>query len=182
MLAELTHQVLLGFTALKCTILIGLLWIASFIPYVRERIQKYEEHHVLVPYQNFWHYYASNKMLSAVLKVVREFEDVADFLIVYICEAHATDEWRWHNNVEIPQHKSLKERCNAAKMLIKISQCPVPVMVDTWSNEATEAYGAFPERLFILQQGQIVYEGGTGPYNYVLPEVRSWLEEYQAKQ
>ncbi len=70
MLAELTHQVLLGFTALKCTILIGLLWIASFIPYVRERIQKYEEHHVLVPYQNFWHYYASNKMLSAVLKVM----------------------------------------------------------------------------------------------------------------
>ncbi|KAL9989033.1 hypothetical protein ACROYT_G003541 [Oculina patagonica] len=55
-------------------------------------------------------------------------------------------------------------------MLIKISQCPVPVMVDTWNNEATEAYGAFPERLFILQQGQIVYEGGTGPYNYVLPE------------
>ncbi|KAL9989031.1 hypothetical protein ACROYT_G003539 [Oculina patagonica] len=86
------------------------------------------------------------------------------------------------NNVEIPQHKSLKERCDAAKMLIKISQCPVPVMVDTWNNEATEAYGAFPERLFILQQGQIVYEGGTGPYNYVLPEVRSWLEEYKAKQ
>ena len=29
-------------------------------------------------------------------KVVREFEDVADFLIVYICEAHPTDEWRWN--------------------------------------------------------------------------------------
>lgn len=55
-------------------------------------------------------------------------------------------------------------------------------MVDMWDNEATEAYGAFPERLFIIQQGEIVYEGGTGPYNYVVPEVRDWLEEYKAKQ
>ena len=86
------------------------------------------------------------------------------------------------NNVEIPQHKTLKERCDAAKLLIKSSRCPVPVMVDTLHNEATEAYGAFPERLFIIQKGKIEYEGGTGPYNYTLPEVRDWLETYKAKQ
>ncbi|KAL9989029.1 hypothetical protein ACROYT_G003537 [Oculina patagonica] len=70
MLAELSHQVLLGFTALKFTILVGLLRIASSIPYLKERIQKYEEHYLLVPYQDFWDDYGSNKMLSAVLKIM----------------------------------------------------------------------------------------------------------------
>ena len=48
-------------------------------------------------------------------------------------------------------------------------------------DEATKAYGAFPERLFIIQQGQIVYEGGMGPYNYDLNEVTRWLEKWRSE-
>lgn len=70
MLAELSHNIILGITALKFTILVGLLRIASAIPYIKERIQKYEEHYLLVPYQNFWDDYGSNEMLSCVLKIV----------------------------------------------------------------------------------------------------------------
>ena len=84
------------------------------------------------------------------------------------------------NNVEIAQHKNLKERCQAAQIL-KSSRCPAPVMVDTMEDEATQAYSAFPERLFIIQQGQIVYEGGMGPYNYDLTEVRRWLEKWKSE-
>lgn len=82
------------------------------------------------------------------------------------------------NNVEIAQHKSLKERCEAAKIL-KSSQCPVPILVDTMEDEANQAYGAFPERLFIVHKGKIVYEGGMGPYYYDLTEVRKWLEKWR---
>lgn len=32
-------------------------------------------------------------------KVVREFADVADFLVVYISEAHPTDGWRWNVSI-----------------------------------------------------------------------------------
>lgn len=70
MLAELSRQVALGITALKYTILVGLLRIASSIPYVKERLQKFEERYLLVPYQDFWDDYGSNKMLAAVLKIV----------------------------------------------------------------------------------------------------------------
>ena len=70
MLAELSRQVALGITALKYTILVGLLRIGSSIPYVKERIQKYEERHVLVSHKNFWDTYGSNKMLKVVLKIV----------------------------------------------------------------------------------------------------------------
>ena len=54
-------------------------------------------------------------------------------------------------------------------------------MVDTMEDEATQAYGASPERLFIIQQGQIMYEGGMGPYHYALTEVRRWLEMWKSK-
>ena len=70
MLAELSQQVVLGITALKYTILVGLLRIASAIPYVKDRIQKYEERHVLVSHKNFWHSYGSNEMLKVILKIV----------------------------------------------------------------------------------------------------------------
>lgn len=85
------------------------------------------------------------------------------------------------NNVEIPQHKSLEDRLAAAEMLKKSSRCSVPIMVDAFENEASKAYGAWPERLFIIQDGKIVYEGGTGPYNYKITEVQSWLEKYKAR-
>jgi len=106
---------------------------------------------------------------------------VADFVNVYICEAHPIDEWRWNNNIEIAQHKTLKERCDAAKILEKTSRCSTPVVVDTMENEANRAYGAWPERLFIIHEGKIAFEGGTGPYNYDLSEVQRWLEGYKAK-
>ncbi|KAK2550640.1 Methylglutaconyl-CoA hydratase [Acropora cervicornis] len=112
-------------------------------------------------------------------KVVRKFGKTADFLTVYISEAHPTDDWRFNNNVEILQHTNLKERCEAARMLEESCPCPAPIVADSMKNEANDAYGAWPERLFIIQQGKIVYEGGTGPYNYSLDEVEKWLEDYQ---
>lgn len=114
-------------------------------------------------------------------KVVRKFDKTADFLTVYISEAHPTDDWRFNNNVEIQQHTNLKERCEAARMLEESCPCPAPIVADSMKNEANDAYGAWPERLFIIQQGKIVYEGGTGPYNYSLDEVERWLEDYQVK-
>ena len=64
----------------------------------------------------------------------------------------------------------------------KSSGCTVPVLVDTMDNEATHAYGAFPERVVILQGGRIAYLGGNGPYKYDLTAVRRWLEEFKAEQ
>ncbi|CAH3038451.1 unnamed protein product [Porites evermanni] len=221
LLAELLQSVIVGLTVVKCTILVGLLRIASSLPFLKERLQEFEEQHLLVPHQNFWDDYGGKQMLAAVLKIflgdlkktavlgssapncklvttdekpcklldfargtrpLIGFQDVADFVIVYICEAHPTDEWRWNNNVEILQHRTLQERCQAAEMLKKTSGCSTPILVDTMDNEATEAYGAYPERLFIIQDRKIVYEGGTGPYNYKLWEVKKWLEVYKASQ
>ena len=87
----------------------------------------------------------------------------------------------FQNNVSISQHKTLKDRCEAAKMIEShICSVPAPVCVDSPENEALTSFGAWPERLYVLREGKIAYEGGTGPHNYNIEEVRKWLEEYKA--
>lgn len=49
-------------------------------------------------------------------------------------------------------------------------------------DAANLAYGASPERLYIIQESQIVYQGGPGPMSYRTQEVRVWLENYASKK
>jgi Iodothyronine deiodinase len=45
-------------------------------------------------------------------------------------------------------------------------------------NAANDAYAAWPERLYVIDEnGRIAYRGGMGPFNYKPAEVRAWLAE-----
>lgn len=46
------------------------------------------------------------------------------------------------------------------------------------SDSANRSYAAWPERLYIIVDGVIVYKSGPGPFGYVLDDVRSWLEKH----
>ena len=121
-------------------------------------------------------YFRSTDQLTAELAKLCGICDIAVIFIYFPF-------WPFsQNNVEIVQHRTLQERCQAAEMLKKSSGCSTPILVDTMDNEATQAYGAYPERLFIVQDRKIVYEGGTGPHNYKLGEVKKWLEVYKASR
>jgi hypothetical protein len=44
------------------------------------------------------------------------------------------------------------------------------------SNAAELAYAAWPERIYIIDEGgHIAYRGGMGPFNYKPAEARDWL-------
>ena len=43
-------------------------------------------------------------------------------------------------------------------------------------NKAGTAYAAMPERLYVVVDGKIVYEGDLGPFGYKLEEVEQYLE------
>ncbi len=101
---------------------------------------------------------------------------MADFVIIYIDEAHATDGWAFNaNKYKIRHHADLEDRITAARMLTD-EQLPCPVVDDTMKNEARKWYGAMPERLFIILDGTVVYRGNMCPWGYSIDELNSRLE------
>jgi len=52
----------------------------------------------------------------------------------------------------------------------------LPFGIDDMSNAANDAYAAWPERIYIIDEsGHIAYRGGIGPFNYKPAEAREWL-------
>ena len=51
------------------------------------------------------------------------------------------------------------------------------LMVDLMNNKASSNYGATPERLYVVLDGKIVYEGQQGPFDYRLEDVEEYLEK-----
>ena len=74
------------------------------------------------------------------------------------------------------QPKTLEQRVMIANDFIKRFKFPLPFGIDDMSNAADNAYSAWPERIYIVDEsGRIAYRGGMGPFNYKPAEVREWL-------
>jgi hypothetical protein len=115
-----------------------------------------------------------------VVKIYNDYKDRADFLTVYVREAHPTDEWQMKSNVKedvcYAQPKTLEQRVAIAQDFVQRQKYPLPFGIDDMNNEADLAYSAWPERLYVIDEhGRIAYAGGMGPFNYDPQEVREWL-------
>ena len=108
------------------------------------------------------------------------FHDRADFLTIYIKEAHPDDEWQMQPNLDEEvcylQPKNEGQRVAIANDFARRFQYPLPLAVDPMDDTANRTYAAWPERLYIIEGGRIVYKGGNGPFNYKPAEVGAWLE------
>lgn len=57
----------------------------------------------------------------------------------------------------IRNHRNLQDRLQAAHLLLDRSpRCPV--VVDTMKNQSSQLYAALPDRLYVLQEGRILYK------------------------
>jgi hypothetical protein len=115
-----------------------------------------------------------------VVQIYNDYKDHADFLTVYVREAHPTDEWQMKSNVKedvcYAQPKTLEQRMAIANDFTKRFKFPLPFGVDDMSNAADRVYSAWPERIYIIDEsGHIAYRGGMGPFNYKPDEARAWL-------
>jgi len=68
-----------------------------------------------------------------------------------------------------PQHQSYDERTSVAatcQLDLKIS---IPILVEEMDNAIDEAYGAAPERLYLIgRDGRVACQGGAGPHFFDL--------------
>ena len=106
------------------------------------------------------------------------YQHKADFLTIYIKEAHPADGWHTEKMIDYKDPKTQDERKAAYLRLIHLYDPKSTVVIDTMSNKLEQAYYALPERLYVIKNGKIIYKGGQGPLDYSPDEMREWLEKY----
>uniref|UniRef100_A0A8C6NZU5 Iodothyronine deiodinase n=1 Tax=Nothobranchius furzeri TaxID=105023 RepID=A0A8C6NZU5_NOTFU len=153
----------------------GLWWTSTPVP-PASRIQTLDECRLL-------DFESSDRPLVVNFgSLVEDFSDVADFLLVYIDEAHPSDGWvappMGPCSFSFRKHQNLEERMGAARQLIEHFSLPpqCQLVADCMDNNANVAYGVANERVCIVHQRKIAYLGGKGPFFYNLKDVRHWLE------
>lgn len=97
--------------------------------------------------------------------------DKVQFLMVYIREAHASDEWSIGSNtragIVVAQPKTDEQRTAVAQQFVKQFQPNFPVVVDSTDDIANKLYGGWPDRLYVIDaQGKIAYQGKRGPFGF----------------
>ncbi len=107
--------------------------------------------------------------------------DRAEFVLVYIREAHPTDGWQVPANerdgVKFPQPTTLEERRGVASKCVAGLKISIPCVLDGMDNKVGDAYAAWPERLFVVDaEGRIAYAGRPGPQGFDPDELQRWLE------
>ena len=117
--------------------------------------------------------------VDAFQRIVDQFDKEADFLVIYIQEAHALDQDKFDTNYhQINSHKTLDDRIFAAKLL-ELNEPTFDIVVDPMTDECNMAYGGLYERLYVIKDGKIEYQGERGPSGYHLNEVEEWLLKYR---
>ena len=107
----------------------------------------------------------------------------SDFVTIYIEEAHPSERPNFSGNLSIPTHTTLEDRVAACKILedVKSSSDNYYLLVDLMDNSASKAYAALPERLYVILDGKIIFEGGQGPFDYDLEELETFIETFAVK-
>lgn len=101
--------------------------------------------------------------------------------MVYIREAHPTDEWQLASNVDehvlFPQARSRSEREAVANSCAAGMRLEIPILVDGMDDGAERAFNAWPERLYVLsREGAVIYKGGKGPYGFDPDALEEFLQ------
>jgi hypothetical protein len=110
------------------------------------------------------------------------YKDRADFYLIYLKEAHATDGGRPSRTVKIPQHTTLEERTTAATSCVADLKLSMPLLVDDMKNTVGDAFHGHPDRLFLLSpEGKIAYRGERGPRGFDVDEMKAALEKALSK-
>jgi type I thyroxine 5'-deiodinase len=85
------------------------------------------------------------------------------------------------DGIEAPQPRDLEERAALARECAARLGLTVPILLDGMENRIARAYGAWPERLYVIsREGRIVYRGGKGPYGFDPDALAAFLDNYLA--
>lgn len=106
-----------------------------------------------------------------------------EFMIVYIREAHALDSRSPNSfgNVEDPLTDA--ERLAVAGVCMSKTELKgIPAIIDRVDDKVNAAYGAWPDRLYLVgRDGNIAYAGGQGPFDFKPEQLEAAIRKELAK-
>jgi thiol-disulfide isomerase/thioredoxin len=112
--------------------------------------------------------------------VYQRHKDHANFVMVYVREAHPTDGWRMESNakvgVAVKQPTTYAERVKVCDQFCEKLKPTMPVVVDEINDAIGNAYSGMPARLYVIDpQGKVAYKSGRGPFGFKIGEMEQAL-------
>ena len=127
-------------------------------------------------------------------KLYNRYNEDIEFMVVYIKEAHAQDEW-WLGetklmrlgfelggalaNTELFAPTTDEERLkNATKCKNRILG-DLPTYVDGIDNAVNDAYAALPTRIYLIaKDGTVAWDSGLGPFGFIPDDLETAIKQY----
>lgn len=97
--------------------------------------------------------------------------DRVEFVVVYIREAHPEEGWvitmNREQDIVIDDPKTFDERLDVATTCALRLEIRIPVVVDDVDDHIASAYGALPDRLYLIDtSGRVAFQGERGPWGF----------------
>jgi Iodothyronine deiodinase len=119
--------------------------------------------------------------LGALEALWRRRRDKVAFFVVYIKEAHPEDGWVQNRNrraaVRVTDPASANERVAVAETCALRLRIEMPVLIDGIDNAVASAYGAWPDRLYLIgPDGRVAWQGGPGPFGFAAADLETAID------
>lgn len=112
----------------------------------------------------------------------RRYGEQAEFLAVYVREAHAGDGvWpgkftKDDAGTPIHQPTQMAERVDVADRCCQVLEISMPLVVDELDDRVGRAYSGMPDRLYLIDRdGRVAYKSGRGPFGFKPGELEQSL-------
>ena len=109
--------------------------------------------------------------MDALHTLWETWQEKVTFVVVYIREAHPEEGWVVTPNrdagILVNDPTSTDERVEVAAACAINLQIRMPVVVDEVDDQIALAYGALPDRLYLIaEDGSVAYQGEPGPWGF----------------
>lgn len=114
--------------------------------------------------------------MHTVNKIKEDYGDQVDFVTIYLCEAHAKDQWPLGRHVQVEQHKTIHDRIRTATNFMTQTGYALPMVVDCMGNDFMWRYFAHPERFFVFENGKLSFKAQPDGAYYRLEHLTDHLD------
>jgi len=109
--------------------------------------------------------------LGALHELWERYGDRVAFCVVYIREAHPEEGWVVSVNrdmdIRVNDPTTDEERHDVAVTCALRLKIRMPVVIDSIDDSIAKAYGALPDRLYLIGKGgKVAFQGAPGPMGF----------------